>query len=271
MDKDAYKRLTAKENYGPLMSKDIRTVLKRELMTNFGFESMGVIADLLIDRFLNIIQQYTKPKDQMQPYQTIILAVDKKQRRGKGKTMVMTKLKPVVVNLMTVDERRRLVNGESIRNIRPDMVIRIMKEVDAQGAAVAYNDLTLLTGLTIGGIQSIKKQYLKNHPNEYIPHAGTVFDMGTAVTHKKQIITEYLKGLLTKDIAEKTKHHTANVDKYISDFNRVLEMYEDGKNEKQIVFITGLSRSLVREHLKLIEEFIDNKMLITARYKDKNQ
>ena len=268
MDQDAYKRLRAKENYGPLLDKDIRSVLKRELMNNFGFDYMGAIADLLIARFLNIIQQHTKPKDQMQPYQTIILAVDKNQQRGKGKTMAMTKLKPAVVNLMTTEERQRLVDGESIKRIRPDMSTRIMKEVDAQGATVAYNDLTLLTGLTIGGVQHLKRRYLKQHPDDHIPHAGTVFDMGTTLTHKKQIITEYLKCLLTKDIAEKTKHHTTNVDKYISDFNRIFELFEDGKNENQIAFITGLSRSLVKEHVKLIKEFIDKEMLISTKIKN---
>lgn len=267
MDQDAYKRLRAKENYGPLLEKDLRSVLKRELMTNFGFDYMGAIADLLIDRFLKIIGQHTKPKDQMQPYQTVILAVDKNQQRGKGKTMAMTKLKPVVVNLMTPDERRRLANGESITKLRPDMATRIMKEVDAQGATVAYNDLTLLLGITIGGIHHLKKRYLEQHPDDHVPHAGTVFDMGTTLTHKKQIITEYLNGLLTKDIADKTKHHTTNVDKYISDFNRVFELFEDGKNENQIAFITRLSRSLVKEHLKLIQEFLDQKMLISTKIK----
>ena len=271
MDKDAYKRLHAKELYGPLIAKDIRTVLKRELMTNFGFENMGAIADILIERFLAIIRQYTKPKDQMYPYQTIILAVDKNQQRGKGKTMAMTKLKPVIVHLMTVQERQRLVNGESITQIRPDMAVRIIKEVDAQGAAIAYNDLTMLTGLSTGGVRHLKERYLKKHPNTYIPHAGIVFDMGPSVTHKKQIITEYLQCLLTKDIAEKTKHHTTNVDKYISDFNRVLELYEDDKDEKHIAFITGLSRSLVKEHLTLIKEFIDKKMLVSTKVSHNNK
>jgi hypothetical protein len=265
MDTGIYKRLHAKENYGPLLEKDIRTILKRELLTNFGFDNMGAIADLLIDRFLTIIQEHTTTKDQIQPYQTIILAVDKKQRRGKSKTMAMTKLKPVLINLMTIEERQRLANGESIRNIRPDMAVRIMNEVDVQGATVAYNDVAMVTGYTIGGVAGLKKDYLKKHPDAYVPHAGTVFDMGNTLTHKKQIITEYLKCLLTKDIAEKTKHHTSNVDKYISDFNRILELYEEGKEENQIVFLTKLSRSLVKEHIKLINEFIDKKKLIATK------
>lgn len=265
MEQVTYKRLNAKENYGPLLAKDINSVLKKELMTHFGFENMGAIADILIERFLKIIKKYSISKDVIVPYQTIIFAVDKNQRRGKGKTMAMTKMKPAIVNLMTPEERQRLVNGESIREIRPDMIIRIMKEVDLQGATVAYNDLTLLTSLTTGAISHLKKRYLKKNPTDYIPHAGTVFDMGTTLTHKKQIIEDHLKCLLTKDIAAKHNHHHTNVDKYISDFNRIFELYEDNKNEQQISFITGLSKNLVKEHVKLIKEFLSKKKLISTK------
>jgi len=269
MDKEAYKRLDTKKQYGALLSKDIRSVLKKELITNFGFENMGAIVDLLIERFLNIIEEHTKSKEKMMPYQTVILAADKNQRRGKGKTMAMTKQKPVVVNLMTREERLRLVNGESIRDIRPDMIVRIMKEVDTQGATVSYNDFTLLIGITIGAVYHYKKEYLEKHPDEYIPHAGTVFDMGRTLTHKKQIIEEHLKCFLTKDIASKCKHHHTNVDKYISDFNRVFDLYEEGKNERQISFLTSLSLHLVEEYIEIIKEFTKEKKLIYSKRRKK--
>jgi hypothetical protein len=264
MAKSAYKRLRQKRVYGALLSKDIRCVLKRELITNFGFENMGAIADLLIERLLTIYKEHSKPKDELMPYQTIVLAVDKNQRRGKWKTMSMTKMKPIIINLMTTEERQRLVNGERIKQLRPDMVIRMMNEADSQGAALSYNDITMLTGLSVDGVSEVKQRYLKDHPHEFIPHAGTVFDMGRSVSHKKQIIEEHLKCLLTKEIAEKMGHHPVNVDSYINNFNRIFELYEDGKNERQIFFITRLSISLVKEYMELIHEFnVKNKIKTT--------
>ena len=261
MDKDAYKRLQAKKVYGALMGKDIRSILKRELLTNFGFENMGAIADILIERFIELYKAHTSRKDDLMPYQTIVLSVDKNQRRGKGKTMAMTRLKPVVLTLMTLEERQRLVNGESITQLRPDIVTRMMQEAYSQGGVLSFNDITMLTGLSVGGVSQAKKSFLKKQPETEVPHAGTIFDMGPTLSHKKQIIQEYLKCLLTQSIAEQTKHHPANVDKYISDFNRILELVDDNKNEQQISFITGLSRSLVKEHVKLIEEFRVKKKL----------
>jgi hypothetical protein len=51
-------RLHKKAVYGPLCQQTLEAVLKRELMTNFGFENMGVIAEVLIQRFLAIIEEY---------------------------------------------------------------------------------------------------------------------------------------------------------------------------------------------------------------------
>ena len=255
MNSDYNKRLYTKKLYGPLLNKNLRSVLKRELLTNFGFDNMGAIADHLIDRFLKIIEDGTRPKESLLPYQTIVLAVDKHQRRGKGKTMAMTRLKPIILNLMTPDELRRLANGESIRVFRVDRCVRMMKEADEQGAVLSYNDFAVLCGTAANVVCKIKKEYQRQHPDEIIPHAGTVFDMGRTLTHKKLIIEEYLRCLLTTDIAAKTDHHNSNVDKYIGDFNRILDLYEDGKDEKQIAFLTGLSRSLVKEHVALIQEF----------------
>ena len=51
-------RLHKKATYGPLCQQTLEARLRRELMTNFGFEQMGVIADVLIQRFLAIIEEY---------------------------------------------------------------------------------------------------------------------------------------------------------------------------------------------------------------------
>jgi len=71
--------------------------------------------------------------------------------------------------------------------------------------------------------------------------------------------------LLTKDIAKKMNHHPVNVDVYINNFNRIFELYEDSKNERQISFITGLSISLVKEYVELINEFNVKKKLKIAK------
>ena len=50
-----YGRLQQKEIYGPLCQQTLESRLKRELLTNFGFENMGAVADVLIERFMAIV------------------------------------------------------------------------------------------------------------------------------------------------------------------------------------------------------------------------
>ena len=68
MSTQTQKRLSNKAIYGPLTQKTLHSALKRELLTNFGFENMALIADLLIDRFLAIVREC--------PDETLTLTVD---------------------------------------------------------------------------------------------------------------------------------------------------------------------------------------------------
>ena len=40
MNRKAARRLTQKEYYGPAANKNLRGILRKELLTNFGFEHM---------------------------------------------------------------------------------------------------------------------------------------------------------------------------------------------------------------------------------------
>ena len=52
-------RLFHQATYGPLTAKTLQTILRRELMEQFGFEHMGLIAEALIKRFLEILDAFS--------------------------------------------------------------------------------------------------------------------------------------------------------------------------------------------------------------------
>ena len=70
-----YERQDIKFRYGPLAQKTLHNVLKRELVEQFGFENMGLIADGLIHRFLEIIEGFDPKRQVMFPGQVLWLAV----------------------------------------------------------------------------------------------------------------------------------------------------------------------------------------------------
>ncbi|ODS35658.1 MAG: hypothetical protein A7316_03465 [Candidatus Altiarchaeales archaeon WOR_SM1_86-2] len=132
MDQENSKRLSNKRIYGPLCEKTLHSALKRELMTNFGFENMVVVADVLIERFLNIINEFTLEKERLQPYQTMVIGIDKHEKFGYGTSIANVKLKPAIITLITPEEIMLLADGKSIMDVRPLIVARILKEAYSQ-------------------------------------------------------------------------------------------------------------------------------------------
>jgi len=249
MDAIAGKRLRNKGIYGPLSQKTLHSALKRELLTNFGFENMPLIADLLIDRLFAIAEEFTVAPGRLQPYQTMVIGVDKRERFGYGTSITNVRLKPAIVSLITPQEMLELAEGTSLTEVRPRMVARIIREAFEQGAVLSLTSVSVLFGVSPTAIGRWIKKYYKAHPGEVLPHAGVVFDLGRSRTHKGAVLMLYYQGLLTQEIARRVNHDPQRVDKYIKDHQRIVTAYQTGHAFDQICLLTGLSPSLVREHL----------------------
>ncbi len=248
-------RLRKKSVYGPLSQQTLEAVLKRELLTNFGFENMGVVADVLIQRFLAIIEEYAPSQKKLRPYQTLALAVSKHERFGYGKRMEQCKLVPVILNLVTPEELQELADGSKMQELRPRIVARILKEAYEQGGVLSFSTVGLLTGLhSVTAVSNAVALFYEQNPDEVLPHSGTIFDMGRTLTHKKASVLLKHQGLLEKEIARRINHHPSNVARYNNDDERVGRLLEEGKSVEMISFITGLSMSVAQEYIDIRQE-----------------
>jgi hypothetical protein len=264
MDVQAQKRLRNKAIYGPLSQKTLHSALKRELLTNFGFENMALIADLLIDRFLGIVDQFSVAPGRLQPYQTMVIGVDKREKFGYGTRIANVKLKPAIVSLITPEEILALVEGTPLPELRPRMVARIIEEAYDQGSVLSFSIVSLLFGVSATTIGEWVKKYYESHPGEVLPHAGVVFDLGRTRTHKGPVLMLYYQGLLTQEIARRTNHDPQRVDKYINDHQRIVTAHEAGHTFDEICLLTGLSPHLVQQHLDWYQRFTNKETELTA-------
>lgn len=249
MDTKTHKRLSNKAVYGPLSQKTLRSALKRELLTNFGFENMALIADVLIDRLLAIVDEFSVTADRLQPYQTMVIGVDRREKFGYGTSIANVKLKPAIVSLITPEEIQELAEGTPLRELQPRIAARILEEAYAQDSVLTFSIVGLLFGLSQRTISRWIKRYKESHPDEVLHHAGVVFDLGRTQTHKGPVLMLHYQGLLTQEIARRTNHEPHRVDKYLKDHQRIVAAHEAGHTFDQICLLTGLSPSLVREHL----------------------
>jgi len=264
MDQQAHQRLYSKAIYGPLSQKTLQSALKRELLTNFGFENMELIADLLIERFLAIMAEFSATPAQLQPYQTMVIGVDKRERFGYGTRIANVKLKPAIVSLITPPEILELAQGTPLRELQPRIAARIIKEAYAQDAVLTLSIVGLLLGVSQNTISRWLKQYKASHPDEVLPHAGVVFDLGPTQTHKGPILMLHYQGLLTQEIARHTNHEPQRVDKYLKDHHRIVTAHQAGHPFDEICLLTGLSPNLVREHLGWYQRFANQEAELTA-------
>ena len=250
-----YGRLHKKATYGPLCQQTLEAVLKRELMNNFGFENMGVIADVLIQRFLAIIEKYAPLQKRLRPYQTLVLAVDKNEKFGYGKRMESCQLVPVMVTIITPEELQELADGAKPHELRPKIAARILKEAYKQDGVLTFSTVGLLTGLHSPSLisRAIALFYQQN-PDVVLPHSGTIFDMGRTLTHKKAAVLLKHQGLLEQEIARRINHHPSAVARYLNDDERVGRLWEEGKSAEMISFITGLSLGVVQEYIEIRQE-----------------
>ena len=131
-------RLYHQATYGPLRAKNLQTILRHELMNEFGFEHMGLIADALIDRFLEILAEYSPEHVSLLPGQVLWLAARKDQRGGPGKTMKRTALVPVKLTLVAPQDLEQLAEERKIpRELRPDIAARLLREAQAQDGVLS--------------------------------------------------------------------------------------------------------------------------------------
>ena len=246
-------RSMAKALYGPSQEKTLHNLLKRELVLNFGYENKLKIADVLIESFLEIIDQYGHEKETLKPHQILWPAVSVDDYPRYGKTMAMTKQVSVVLTLWTAEELEKLAQGQSQKTLIPQRIARFHKEAFSQKGLLSTVDIGLILNLSQPSVSRLRRQWEQEH-DEILPSRGSYHDLGTTLTHKRKIIELHLRGLMPSEIARKVDHDPKCIDRYIRDFERTVPFFEEGKPIAKVAFYTRMSERLIKEYQKIHNE-----------------
>lgn len=249
------RRLSQQETYGPAANKNFRSLLRHELLTNFGFEHMFLMADVLIERILTLVREADIIGGNLDSFQTVVYGYDKLKKFDFARRPYHLHLRAARVTIVTADEIARLRDGVSLPQLRAEMAVRILREAYDQNVILSFTDVGLVMCQSPIRVSQLVRQYRGAHPGEFIPHCGSVLDMGSTQTHKRAAILLYLQGHLTSEIARQIQHAPEDVDRYLYDYQRVIELAQEGRSVAQISFVTGLRPHLVQEHLGLWKEF----------------
>jgi len=95
-----------------------------------------------------------------------------------------------------------------------------------------------------------------------VPTRGQVKDIGRGVSHKSQIVGDWLAGYTFSQIKSRRWHTVHSIERYCRDFQRIVRLHCHGLSVADIRRSTGLSERLIGEYLALYQTtHLDNEPL----------
>jgi len=244
-----------------LKDKNLRQLLLHRFLNNYGYDKGEITATAIIDDIIKLIDEYyivsTLDDDQhhINHGQLVYMAVPVDEFPKRGKAIAQTRLKPVVLSFITDADIEHIAHGFDSKSMRKKRLTRWIDEAFDQAALLTQLDLSMLLGVC----DAVVSQYVNEIQKEgkLLPTRGNIHDLSGAITHKREIITLYLDGFLTPEIAMKTKHSNEAVDRYIRDYHRVEMLWKHGiTNLDQISQMIRLSKRVVQQYVDLLPDKI---------------
>ena len=225
-----------------LQEKSPATLVTNHLRQRYRFSP--AVAEALSDD-LQLLAQQMKDCSQLVEGQILYPAVKADEPAGKA-------LKDCQYEMvrLTMFARKDIVfrQRHGLKELKKHILHRITEEADAQGAPLTYEDLSRLLFAdrrTIG--QYIK--YLRAEGKTVVTRA-TYTDASASISHHRPIVRQFLLNYTESEIVRRLNHTLERVEKYIKDFLRICLAHRQGYTVEGIRHLTGLSKGVVKKHLK---------------------
>jgi hypothetical protein len=221
---------------------------EREFSGHFGPIVRKNIAEELVSLFNSLCPETSR----LEPGQMLWNALDKHTRADSPKR----RYKPVILTVVDKSDIEMFEKQMPIPEIRKHVVARMMKEAYQQDGLLSTRDLSLI--LTTGAQQLSNARAAYEAQNQTIlPHTGTIHDMGSTVTHKRQIVYKHVvQKKDPKNVAYETNHSQPAVDRYIKDYYRVKTLVDDGKDIDYINLTTNISKHVIIQYQQILEQHV---------------
>jgi len=239
-----------------MLKSKVTDTLKKQIVDLIKMDYSMIAGDKIQTMFasdiIKLVDTNLKEPWRLDVGQVLWMGVDKDDRPSYGKSSSRIKLKPVILTLVSEEDLIDRANGLTEREVREKRTVRMCNEAYEQGAVLSLNDVSVLLRTSPSTVGKQVREYMDKE-GKVVPTRGTIHDLGRTFTHKKIIVSYYLDGMLTPDIARRCDHSEEACDRYIRAFNRV-RMLSDRMSAPEIARILEMSPFLVREYLNILEE-----------------
>ena len=175
-----------------------------------------------------------------------------------GRPVAECKRLAITLTLDCVDDLEAL--GRGVGALRRSKIQRLTREAQDQGALLTQEDLARLLCTSRSTIKRDIAQLRAEGID--VPTRGQIKDIGKGISHKACIVGDWLAGYTFSQIQRRRRHSISSIERYCSDFQRVVCLHTRDLNVTAIRISTGLSERLIQEYLSLYQAVaVDNDRL----------
>jgi len=166
---------------------------------------------------------------------------------------------PVILTLVTDQDINLFEKAKPIKDIRKQVIARIIREAYEQDGILSMRDISLILS-TSDSLVSTKRIEYEEENKTVLPHTGVIHDMGSTITHKKQIVFKHVvEKKSTNIVARETNHSQKAVDHYIRDYNRVKTLVDDNKDIDFIHIATKIAKPVIIQYQDIINKYVKDR------------
>ena len=210
------------------------------------FNLAPLVARTLFDQMRNYFESYYQLKNDTGQLTYLAVSIDSPA----GRKLTECQRVAIKLSLHTPDDLVALKGG--VAALRQARIMRLTEEAYEPGALLSHEDLACLLSSSLATIKRDVGQLRQQGLN--VPTRGQVKDIGKGVSHKTQIVQDYLAGYTFSEIERRRRHSAGAIGRYCQDFVRVVRLRQKKLTVADIRRTTGLSERLITEYLALYDE-----------------
>ncbi|MGE5313097.1 MAG: DUF1670 domain-containing protein [Acidobacteriota bacterium] len=243
----------AQRTYKRMRGKSLKHILLDRFINHYGYDKGEVTASAIIDDLLSLVEQYYRYTDNsfLKQGQMVWPAVPVDEYPAKGKSMAQTKLKPIILDIISESDIEDMQTPINHRVLCIKKIERWTHQAYDQGGLLSQLDLAALLTTSIFSAGNYVREYQDLYQRS-LPTRGNIQLIGGGQTHKKEIITLHIKGYLVPVICTKTNHSKEAVERYIHDYESVKMLATKFDDVDLISRIIRLTPRVVKQYLDLI-------------------
>ena len=251
--RDHSKESIAQRRYLRMKGKSLKNILLDKFINQYGYDKGLVTANAIVEDLLTTIEHFYQYSDNsfIKPGQMVWHAVPIDEYPQKGKSIAQTKLKPVILDIISDQDIEDMKKPLRYREIRIKKCERWTQQAYDQGALLSQLDLATLMGVNEYTAGLYVREYYSLY-NRKLPTRGNIQQIGAGQTHKGEIVSLFLKGYLVPTICQRTNHSKDAVERYLRDFEAIRLLNTKFHDMNSLCLITRLSKSVVRQYIDLI-------------------